>query len=97
MRYLIKSLYLFLLVIFCGCNPDCSCNERYYNDLLQGMFQNESFLEDIQSFEINNPLHVDSKIYLAEIFYSQGNYDLSWNYLQRAEEFVNSKGFCCDR
>ncbi len=95
MKYLIKSLYLFFLLICCGCNPNCTCNDRDYKDLFLKEFQKDTLLKEIQGFEINNPKHLDSKIFLAEVFYLQGNLDLAWNYLRRAEEIVNQQDFCC--
>ena len=95
MKHFNQIIFLFLSFIFYGCNPNCICNDRNYKDLVLDNLHNENLLQEIQNFEINNPAHFDSKIFLADYFLNQNNFALAGNYLQRAEELLIGKGLCC--
>ena len=95
MKHFNQIIFLFLSFICYGCNLNCICNDRNYKDLVLNELHNENLLQEIQNFEINNPAHFDSKIFLADYFLKQNNFALAGNYLQRAEELLIGKGLCC--
>lgn len=84
-----KSIFLGLItaVILCGCSLN---TQKKYDQLITSSAENVSdVVKSITEFEISNPKHFESKLFLAEYYLSTGDLETGENYLRRAESVKN--------
>lgn len=80
-------LKIFLLFLFTGCSLN---TQKKYDKLINTATDDiSSVIKSITEFEIENPKHFESKIFLAEYYYAMDDYDNAENYLKRAEKVKN--------
>lgn len=79
-----NCLFFFILfILFTGCNLNM---QKKYNALISSTPSDiNEIVKDITEFEIENPNHFESKIFLAEYYFACADYDNAENYLKRAE------------
>ena len=77
---------LLLSVLFYSCND---LSNKNFNNIISHS-SSANVINDVINFELENPKHFESKLFLAEYFFNIQDYNKSYEYFKRAESVKNS-------